>query len=275
MNTSERRDERATGPPIPCHVLPHERADGATNMARDEALLDAVAADPGAAFLRTYEWSAPTLSLGYFQAIAAAEADPRWRDAPVVRRATGGGALWHDREVTYAVVVPAHHPLARPSSALYAAIHRAIAERLRGIGLAARRFADAAPGGREAAEVADPQAKRPFLCFADRDRQDVVVAGAKLVGSAQRRRAGAVLQHGSLLLARSPATPELPGLREVGGGRLDAADDPAAWAATLREDLAWAIGGPARAGNWADSTLDRADILRKTIYGDTGWTRRR
>ena len=132
---------------IPCHVLPHEAADGPTNMARDEALLDAVAADPAAALLRTYEWSEPTLSLGYFQHSADLEADPRWRGAPVVRRATGGGALWHDREVTYAVIVPAHHPLARPSSALYAATHDAIAARLRDVVLPADLAGNVLPEG--------------------------------------------------------------------------------------------------------------------------------
>src|SRR5947209_20176933 len=87
-------------------VLPHESGDGPWNMALDEALLDSVAADPSRAVLRTYSWSVPTLSLGYFQRFAESQADPRWRSVPIVRRPTGGGALWHDREVTYAVVIP-------------------------------------------------------------------------------------------------------------------------------------------------------------------------
>src|SRR4051812_5496180 len=115
-------------------------------MALDEALLDAVAEDPSAAWLRTYGWTAPTLSLGYFQRWADAQADPRWRDAPIVRRPTGGGAIWHDRELTYALVVPGQHPLARPSTALYRAVHEAIAGLLRARGLAAdRRGAAIAP----------------------------------------------------------------------------------------------------------------------------------
>src|SRR5689334_9170111 len=79
-----------------CRLLPHEVRSGPANMALDEALLDAVDAEPSSAVLRTYGWSEPTLSLGYFQAIAEAEADPRWRDVPIVRRPSGGGALWHD-----------------------------------------------------------------------------------------------------------------------------------------------------------------------------------
>ena len=58
-----------------CLVLPFEIADGPANMAMDEALLDDVAQDPMHAVLRTYGWSAPTLSLGYFQRVGDAEAD--------------------------------------------------------------------------------------------------------------------------------------------------------------------------------------------------------
>lgn len=249
-----------------CRVLPHEVGDGPRNMALDEALLDSVAADPRAAVVRTYAWSEPTLSLGYFQPYAAVEADPRWRGRPVVRRATGGGALWHDREITYAVVVPADHPLARPSTALYRAIHRAIADRLRGVGVAARRRGDdPAP---------DPAAPRPFLCFADRDADDVVAGPAKLVGSAQRRRAGAVLQHGSLLLARSPTTPELPGLADLAPS--SAGGDPAAtWRDVLRDVLPAVVAAGAVAEECTSRERDRADKLRSDVYSDPNWTRRR
>src|SRR2546421_10060311 len=94
-------------------VLPHATSDGPGNMALDEALLDAVAADPSAAVFRTYEWSVPTLSLGYFQGVAEAEADPRWREGPLVRRPTGGGAIWAHHELTHALAVPRPPPPAR------------------------------------------------------------------------------------------------------------------------------------------------------------------
>ena len=74
-----------------CRVLPHAVGDGPTNMALDEALLDSVGSDPAKAVLRTYEWTPPTLSLGYFQSIAEVETDPRWAGVPIVRRPTGGG----------------------------------------------------------------------------------------------------------------------------------------------------------------------------------------
>src|SRR3954469_7742966 len=110
-----------------CRIFPYETGDGPRNMARDEALLDAVAEDPSCALLRTYGWAEPTLSLGYFQRHADAEADPRWRGVPIVRRPTGGGAIWHHHELTYALILPAAHPLARPNVALYHAVHSAVA----------------------------------------------------------------------------------------------------------------------------------------------------
>jgi len=261
---------------IGCRVLPHQIGDGPANMAIDEALLDAVASDPTSAVVRTYGWSVPTLSLGYFQEVAKAEADPRWDHSPIVRRPTGGGALWHDREVTYAVVVPASHPLARPSTALYRAVHAAIVEKLRAFGQAAgRRGPDPSPF--------DPTTPRPFLCFQDRDADDVVVGRVKLVGSAQRRRLGAVLQHGSLLLARSPTTPELPGLsdlaRESAARSTEMArsnrDDGELWSSILREILPSTIGGVVFHRELTNSERNRADILRKETYENPAWTRRR
>jgi len=254
---------RAGSATMTCRVLPHAVADGPTNMAVDEALLDSVSADPTSAVVRTYGWSEPTLSLGYFQRIAEAEADPRWSGSPVLRRATGGGALWHDRELTYAVVVPALHPAARPSATLYRAIHGAIAARLRDLGVAASRRGDAGPGH----ESSD----RPFLCFTDRDADDIVIGGVKLVGSAQRRRSGAVLQHGSILLGRSPTTPELAGLAELSS----APTDLATWDRIVRDALPRALGLSALDDEIRPDEWEKAARLRRDVYSDPGWTRRR
>ena len=246
-----------------CRLLPHERADGPWNMALDEALLDAVAADPTMAVLRTYEWSVPTLSLGYFQSIGEAEADPRWASVPVVRRPTGGGALWHDLEVTYAVVVPSTHPAVRPSRSLYRVIHQAIADHLRSRGIPAARRGEVDPGGNPA--------NRPFLCFTDRDSDDIIFRNVKLVGSAQRRRSGAILQHGSLLLGRSPTTPGLPGLCDLAPLWMD----PSGWGDLLRAILPRALGlTPAIDDVRADERW-RAESLRSDRYANPSWTRRR
>jgi lipoate-protein ligase A len=245
-----------------CQIFPYQSADGPTNMALDEALLDAVAADPSSAMLRTYGWTEPTLSLGYFQAIAGVEADPRWHGRPLVRRPTGGGAIWHHHEVTYALVIPSTHPLARPNTALYYAVHSAIVSLLGRRGIAAERRGPAR-GPRD--EV------RPFLCFTDRDPEDIVIEGVKIVGSAQRRRIGAILQHGSLLLMRSDVTPELPGA----GDLVPISADLGSWSAALEEELPRALGlSPTR----AEFTLEirrRAADLERQVYRNPTWDRRR
>src|SRR6185295_18138238 len=91
---------------------------GAWNMAVDEALLE-TAATTGQATLRFYQWQEPTLSLGYFQSVADRQQHAASLDCPVVRRASGGGAILPDRELTYSVALP--QPVA--SSALYDACH--------------------------------------------------------------------------------------------------------------------------------------------------------
>ena len=194
-----------------CRAFPHAVADGPQNMGLDLAILDSVDADPSYAVFRTYEWSAPTLSLGYFQSIRDVEADLRWQGVPVVRRPSGGSALWHDRELTYALVVPRSHSLALRPTALYRAVHAVFAEALNELGIAATRRGE---------RTSTPAAEKPFLCFLDDDPEDVLLFGTKIVGSAQRRRPAAVLQHGSLLLSRSVNTPELDGLLELAGASI-------------------------------------------------------
>jgi len=201
---------------FPCRVLPFALADGPGNMAIDEWMLRSVAADPSTGYLRTYGWSEPTLSLGYFQDFAAVKADPRWRNVPIVRRSTGGGAIWHHHDLTYAIALPTHHPLARRVADLYQAVHECL------IGLLVTRGFQATRRGGDGAERS-PQ--RPLLCFLDRDPNDVVIGQAKLIGSAQRRRAGSLLQQGSLLLAASRKTPELPGLAELNAAPGPSAED--------------------------------------------------
>ncbi len=245
--------------PVPCLVLPHSLGDGPAHMATDEAMLEWVASGDGTAALRTYEWSEPTLSLGYFQ--KRADAEPRWRDVPLVRRSTGGGAIWHDRELTYAVAVPAAHPLSRRAPDLYLAVHSAIIAMLASAGIAARRRGDF-----------DGPPPRPFLCFADRDPEDVVVAGVKVVGSAQRRRSGAVLQQGSLLLRKSPPAAELPGLADLAPS---ASDDPAAWAPSLRSRVALALELNPQPGPMPPSLAVASLALEVRIYRSDPWTHRR
>jgi lipoate-protein ligase A len=245
-----------------CRIFPYERAPGPANMACDEALLDLVAGDPSFALLRTYGWTEPTLSLGYFQSIREVETDPRWRRAALVRRPTGGGAIWHHHELTYALALPAAHPLARPHTALYRAVHSVLASLLRAHGLAVD------PVGSTATLVG---AARPFLCFVDRAADDIVYRGAKIVGSAQRRRRGAILQHGSLLLAASPGTPGLLGVRELS----TAPTDPLYWSDLVSSRIPEVLGFVPVREDDATSLRRRAEALEVSAYKTDSWTRRR
>lgn len=177
-----------------------EPASGEWNMAVDAVLLRS-AVDDGVCSLRWYRWREPTLSLGYFQPDGDPLIDGRFSTLPRVRRLSGGGALLHDREFTYSCAVPAGHRLAAAPGDLYVAMHAALANALKQSGLRV-----------ETRGTSDRSLESHFLCFNRSDANDLVFNGHKILGSAQRRRRGAVLQHGGLLVARSEVTPEFPGL---------------------------------------------------------------
>jgi lipoate-protein ligase A len=175
--------------------------DGALNMALDEVLWHE--ASTGAQFMRLYGWvDRPVLSLGYFQDLHEVRNNPRLLGLPYVRRLTGGGAIVHDHEITYSLALPAH--MAPGTNELYERVHKAVAAALCVTGIGA--VVDDESGG---------AGMEPALCFARADRYAVRVRGVKVMGSAQRRRPDRILMHGSLLLARSEAAPEILGLREL------------------------------------------------------------
>ncbi len=212
-----------------CRLIIDPPATGVRNMSVDEALL-LDAADHGVATLRFYSWSEPTLSLGYFQNYADRQQHAASRACAVVRRQTGGGAILHDRELTYSIAFPPAHLLTKQNEQLYQIVHRVFVETL-SLTSAASPLSTVRIHG---TGPKLPPSNEPFLCFERRSPGDVVfvpepsqhgtakVSQAplspptrKVLGSAQRRYHGAVLQHGSLLLERSPAAPELPGWSDL------------------------------------------------------------
>ena len=106
-------------------------------MAVDEMLLER-AQEQAAACLRFYGWSEPTLSLGYFQTYADRQEHPPSLPCAAVRRLTGGGAIVHDAELTYSIVLPGTHPLAAHRDELYQAVHGCLIEALERLGITAR-----------------------------------------------------------------------------------------------------------------------------------------
>jgi lipoyl(octanoyl) transferase len=183
-------------------IVEAEARSGADNMAIDESLLVS-AIEQGAETLRVYRWREPTVSLGYFQKDDDPVLKSRFAGLPSVRRLSGGGALLHDREITYSIALPDGHPLADAPTLLYDHVHAALVAMLNELG---------APASVRGEKFSEPE---PFLCFGRGDPRDIVLSGFKIVGSAQRRRKGAILQHGALLLERSPHAPEVPGLFDL------------------------------------------------------------
>jgi lipoate-protein ligase A len=168
-------------------------APGPWNMGVDEALLASAAAG-GSPTLRLYAWEGPWLSLGYAQRFpAAGRAACARAGVGVVRRATGGRAVLHGVDLTYAVAAPeALLPSGvRPTYELLAG---ALRTALRGLGVEAERQAPR--------PAADPAAD--FDCFAEPAEDELCVDGRKLVGSAQRRAGRGALQHCSIRLAADP-----------------------------------------------------------------------
>jgi lipoyl(octanoyl) transferase len=258
---------------VPCRLIVDPPQEGSWNMAVDEALLDD-AAEFGVATLRFYQWSEPTLSLGYFQSLADRAAHAASRDAAVVRRLSGGGALMHDRELTYSLCLPVSHPLTRQPPALYDLMHRALIAVLGARDVRTALWEEAVGDG-----VTPRAVDESFLCFARRTAADVVlldspgVTPVKIAGSAQRRRQGAILQHGALLLAASDAAPELPGLLEAAGVRYDAADLAGDWAAAAATNLELELQPAPR--NLEPPLLDASRRKLESRYASQTWTARR
>ncbi len=175
-------------------LLSHPPALGAWNMAVDEAVLESAARHASPPTLRLYAWSPACLSLGYAQ--KAADVDPHalasagWT---LVRRPTGGRAVLHTDELTYAVIAPLDHPLVTGTILeSYSRLSQALLAALSMLGLPAR-------ADKEYAGQAPSQANGP-VCFEVPSNYEITVQGKKLVGSAQARRSGGLLQHGSLPL---------------------------------------------------------------------------
>ena len=183
--------------------------NGQQNMAIDEWLLQHDGDVPARSYVRVYSWCEPTITLGYFQD-GTQGLDPRLAKCPRVRRLTGGGAILHDLEITYCCVIPQTHPIARTPISLYATMHRAIIELLARCGVECCMREEAVALQKGAGTGNDP-----FLCFLRSDPRDVVLAEHKIIGSAQRRRKGKILQHGSVLLRASELTPEIPGVADL------------------------------------------------------------
>lgn len=219
-------------------------ATGQVNMDRDAALL-AEHRPGGDPVLRLYRWEPAAVSLGYNQDLAGFDEEALGAAGyGLVRRPTGGRAILHADELTYAVIGTS--PGSMFGSSLhetYMKINQALLMFLTDLGIAA----DISPGeSREAA--------RGLVCFHSAGRHEVSVAGRKLIGSAQRRTGGVFLQHGSILAG--PRHLELPTFLRSDESRQDG------HLAEATTDLGQLLGAPC--------DPDRLDALARDLAAAFG-----
>lgn len=231
-------------------------APPAWNMGLDQTLLESPEAPPT---LRLYTWKPGALSLGYFQRYADV---PAAQQAPmVVRRITGGGAIHHQRELTFSICVALDHPLyAAAIGDSYARVHAVIARTLAEFGVQAQ------PRG---ASVLASDREGTGMCFHHSSALDLVWNARKGVGSAQRRKRGRVLHHGSIKLDTTSIEGDIASVADAQPG-VTPQQFAARWLAHLGEDLGLRFSASAP----EVEERARAKELAKH-FADEAFTRRR
>ena len=263
-------------PPATWRLLISPPADGATNMATDEAIMRAVTARLVPPTLRLYAWEPPCLSLGRGQAAAEVDRDACICDGVnVVRRPTGGRAILHTDELTYSVVGPLDEPrLEGGIISSYRRLSRALLAALRHLGVTAE------------SRMAEKSGELNPVCFEVPSHYELTTAdGRKLVGSAQKRTSAAVLQHGTLPLVGDIARicrylkqpPDAARVRARAASVQSVLDRPVSW----NEAAQAMVAGFGEALNLA---LEPAELtpperewreeLRQEKYAADGWTMR-
>jgi len=259
--------------------------DGAANMAIDEAILLAVAQRAAPPTLRFFAWQPPCLSLGFSQ--PHAEADPdrlRALGWGLVRRPTGGRAILHTDELTYSAIAPMTEPRVAGSVVeSYRHLSQGLVRGLDLLGLCARADKTYALPGRDA---------KGAVCFELPSNYEITIADKKLLGSAQTRSQGVVLQHGTLPLC-GDISRICEGLRFETEGQRQAARARVAQRATTVEaergrPATWLEAARALAQGFSETlnlTLDEAALTEAELgaasrltaekYASPAWTNRR
>ncbi|MEF8843341.1 MAG: biotin/lipoate A/B protein ligase family protein [Haloarculaceae archaeon] len=255
-------------------LVREEDLDGARAMAYDEVAAETAAAGRSRT-VRLYRWTPSTLSLGYRQ--PASDVDWAWcdrEDVDVVRRPTGGGAIYHDSfgDLSYSIVVPAAE-LPGDLMESYELLCEPVLEAFRRMGVPAD-FA------------AEPKDSVHYPSCYLRDvnpAHDVLAGGRKVSGNAQYRTRDAVIQHGSLSfstdaerhlgcfadheVSRERFEERVAGIRDFADITREAA------VSTLESTLAeWADADP---GTWTDAERDRVEEIADGKYRREAWTRER
>jgi len=253
---------------------------GSSNMAQDSAILAAIGRGDVPPTLRLYRWDPPCLSLGYSQPSADVDL-PRLRERgwDLVRRPTGGRAILHTDELTYAVIGPRTDP--RLEGGLmdsYRRISRALFQALLSLGVPV-----------EVHQGKNPLAYHQPVCFENPSDFEITVAGKKIIGSAQARKKEGILQHGSL-----PLSGDLTRITQVLAYPSEQQRDQAAQtllekgqtvASVLGRDIPWEEAARAftdafqavlnldlRTGELTPAEMETAEALVQEQYGNPAWT---
>lgn len=257
---------------MPARVIFDSPGAGAWNMAVDQSLLMS-AEQNSVVTLRLYTWDQPTLSLGYFQKHVDRKLHKASTACPIVRRRSGGGAILHDRELTYSLAIPSSHRWSKENSKLYDMVHQVVIQLLAEDDIDSQLFKDST--GQKSNLTSSKQSvnvnPNAFLCFQRRSDGDLVAGGVKVLGSAQRRLKHSLLQHGSLLLSQSEFAPELPGLLEVSGKQIQLDE----FCRRISKALGDALGF-----KFSPSVLDKTEFalakdLEVATFGAVTWTQKR
>ncbi|MCX6835264.1 MAG: hypothetical protein NTW07_09070 [candidate division Zixibacteria bacterium] len=190
----------------------HHAADPFFNMAFDDAMLVQVLRRPQSLFLRLYTWKQGSITIGMNQKPEKAVFLDRLGGTPMIRRSTGGRAVYHDvSELTYSMALNAESVFSPDRGASPSAIYLKLAEGLQlflsGLGVSTQVVRRSAGDARKAV------GQSVKSCFASRARYELVAGNVKVLASAQRQIGAGVLQHGSIKLhgvVSHPALPDLP-----------------------------------------------------------------
>ena len=189
------RNEKEIMPTDVWRLIITPPAEGAWNMALDEALLESVGEQGELPVLRLYGWQPPCLSLGYAQPITDANLENLqslgWS---LVRRPTGGRAVLHIDELTYSIIAPLNEPRVKGSiMESYRRLSQALVRTLMLLGLQ--------PQADQEYDLPVGSQKNAPVCFEVPSNYEITVGGKKLIGSAQARKHHGVLQHGAIPLS--------------------------------------------------------------------------
>lgn len=269
-------------------IVDEEPRSGAANMALDQAVAEACATGACPPTVRFYRWRPPAVSLGRHQAASEVDMEAALeRGYEVVRRPTGGRAILHTDELTYSVAASADEPRVQGSIMdAYLRLSNALLAGLRSLGLEA----DKAPGDVRAGP--DVSA----ACFEVPSAYEITAGGRKLLGSAQSRRAGYVLQHGSLPLVgdvgrladvlalpdaeRAALRAELSGRATTLAAALGVAEESdqvrfETAAHALSQGFAQTLNVTLSKGQFTPVEVRRAALLIRETFANPEWTNRR